>query len=715
MGCPTEVEIGDNLVFSVTTHDPDTGVLTDADSVPTYRIYEDETDPPILTGSMAKLDDDDTTGFYTESIACTSGNGFENGKSYTVYIVATVDSDQGGISYGFKAYDERKSNVQKWLDTAAATPSVAGVPEVDLTHVMGTILTEGGAGRLAAALIKFLDVATPNGTINSLPGADADGPGGIPISDAGGLDLDVQLANTHEITVARMGVLTDWINGGRLDLILDAAATAAKLLKYVQLLARSDAAIETDNATELTAINADGGSGGGDFSSQVDSEEALRALIAAIPTTAMRGTDNAAKASVLGALDDAAAGGDPTDVDTAMQYIKQFINILVGTVGIVAFPAEAAPGNGVSLSEVIRAIHVDTNAGIGLTALATGTAQAGANGSITLAAGEPATDELYQGARIVTTGGTGVGQSRIIAFYDGTTKVATIKPNWATNPAADTTYEIQGADSSIGTIEHDDQSSNDLKHFVDSGYDRGSTKINGVILVDTTTTNTDMVATSIHAQPLVPNDIDLADTVSVRIGFMITDSLLHLPSIDEITPGTIGIDRKAIGGTSWSNVVNDAACSESAGLIYYDEVFDSGSGYAEGDSIRIVFKDQKVVIGGIDYVFADATGRMFQTSIRQTMRGTDGSAPLKNTAFADLEFLMVDETDFTTPETGLTVTGQVSKDGGAFGGVAGSIAEIGSGIYAIDATAADMNADLLTFKFSSAGAADTFVTIKTAS
>jgi hypothetical protein len=105
MGCPSEVFIGDNLVFSMCTHDPTSGVLTDAASAPTYRVYEDETGTAILTGEMAKLDDDNTTGFYTESIACTTANGFEDGKTYTVYIQATVDGDQGGIAYGFKATD----------------------------------------------------------------------------------------------------------------------------------------------------------------------------------------------------------------------------------------------------------------------------------------------------------------------------------------------------------------------------------------------------------------------------------------------------------------------------------------------------------------------------------------------------------------------------------------------------------------------------------
>lgn len=60
--------------------------------------------------------------------------------------------------------------------------------------------------------------------LTALPNAAADAAGGLPISDAGGLDLDTKLANTNEITVARMGALTDWINGGRLDLILDIIA-----------------------------------------------------------------------------------------------------------------------------------------------------------------------------------------------------------------------------------------------------------------------------------------------------------------------------------------------------------------------------------------------------------------------------------------------------------------------------------------------------------
>jgi len=54
-----------------------------------------------VTGECS-LDDANTTGFYTELIAVTSGNGFESGKTYTIYIEATVDSDTGGICFAFK-------------------------------------------------------------------------------------------------------------------------------------------------------------------------------------------------------------------------------------------------------------------------------------------------------------------------------------------------------------------------------------------------------------------------------------------------------------------------------------------------------------------------------------------------------------------------------------------------------------------------------------
>ena len=106
MGCPSEASLGGPLTFSICTHDPDTGVLTDADALPAYRLYEELTAVPILTGTMSKLDDAGTTGFYVEQIDCTVANGFEVGKGYTIYIVATVNLDTGGIPYSFRVVQD---------------------------------------------------------------------------------------------------------------------------------------------------------------------------------------------------------------------------------------------------------------------------------------------------------------------------------------------------------------------------------------------------------------------------------------------------------------------------------------------------------------------------------------------------------------------------------------------------------------------------------
>ena len=89
-----------------------------------------------------------------------------------------------------------------------------------------------------------------------------------------------------------------------------------------------------------------------DLANGTDGLGALKALLDAVATTA----DLLDK---LGAVDEAAAAGDPSATESVMQYVKQIVNVLIGTTGVVAYPAEAAPANAVSLAEVIRAIHSD--------------------------------------------------------------------------------------------------------------------------------------------------------------------------------------------------------------------------------------------------------------------------------------------------------------------------------------------------------------------
>ena len=132
------------LTFVCDTHSSTTAGQTDADSAPTYRIYEDETGTPILTGTMALLDDSNTVGFYSEQVTLSAANGFERGKSYHVRIHAIVGSVAANITHNFQIG-----------------------AHVDLTWILGTLLTET-AGQIAAGFKKLFDVASPVFTLASV-------------------------------------------------------------------------------------------------------------------------------------------------------------------------------------------------------------------------------------------------------------------------------------------------------------------------------------------------------------------------------------------------------------------------------------------------------------------------------------------------------------------------------------------------------------------
>lgn len=131
--------VDDLLTFTVNTHDVATGAGTDADSVPSYRVYEDETGTAILTGNMAKLDDTNTVGFYSEQITLSAANGFEVGKSYSIYITATVDSVAATQSHNFKV-----------IATPASAPSAATVAAAVWAEATRTLTSLGNGSGLSA-------------------------------------------------------------------------------------------------------------------------------------------------------------------------------------------------------------------------------------------------------------------------------------------------------------------------------------------------------------------------------------------------------------------------------------------------------------------------------------------------------------------------------------------------------------------------------------
>jgi len=75
-----------------------------------------------------------------------------------------------------------------------------------------------------------------------------------------------------------------------------------------------------------------------------------------------------------------------------------------------------------------------------------GLAQAGAAGSITLATTASASANIYKGMFVRIVAGTGTGQCRYINDYTAG-RVASVTPNWVTNPDATSVYELLPSES----------------------------------------------------------------------------------------------------------------------------------------------------------------------------------------------------------------------------------------------------------------------------
>lgn len=144
-------KIDDVLYFYANTARFDTGVATDADSDPAYRVYENETSTPILTGVMSLLDSSNTAGFYSEAITLSAANGFEKGKQYSIYKQAAVNSVTGASHDTFQVEAEVDANVVSdktgySLADGAITAAVIATGAIDADAIATDAVTEIQSG-----------------------------------------------------------------------------------------------------------------------------------------------------------------------------------------------------------------------------------------------------------------------------------------------------------------------------------------------------------------------------------------------------------------------------------------------------------------------------------------------------------------------------------------------------------------------------------------
>jgi len=95
-----DYRIDDYFEIGFTTSRFSTGAAYDASSLPTFRVYEENNETAVATGTCAKRDDANTTGYYYVRGQCTTALGYEVGKVYFVYVNATVDGVAGSAYIG---------------------------------------------------------------------------------------------------------------------------------------------------------------------------------------------------------------------------------------------------------------------------------------------------------------------------------------------------------------------------------------------------------------------------------------------------------------------------------------------------------------------------------------------------------------------------------------------------------------------------------------
>lgn len=141
------IPIDEVFHFDVITSNPSTGAAVDADSTPTFAVYEEATDTDLgVGGNLTKRTS--LTGNYRGSFTCSALNGFEAGKWYSVIASAVV----GGVAGKTVAASFR----------VAPAESVAGVPKVDVGALSGDATAADNAE-------SFFDGTGYAGTNNVIP------------------------------------------------------------------------------------------------------------------------------------------------------------------------------------------------------------------------------------------------------------------------------------------------------------------------------------------------------------------------------------------------------------------------------------------------------------------------------------------------------------------------------------------------------------------
>ena len=656
------VPVGSVLPIVFSTFDGGTGAsitltglaVTDVEIYKGTTVTQRSSDVGVALIDTDGIDIDGITGIHGFSIDTGDDTdaGFYAVGSFFRVIVSAVTIDAQTVNFIAATFrlvaaeavaGKPKADVDAWLGTAVATPTVNGVPEVDLTHVAGSTTSVSALASGVATL------------------------------------------------------LADWNDGGRLDLILDIIA-ADTTTDIPALIAAIDTLIDSiiaavitnaagvDIAADIIALKAETALIVADTNElQVDDtpgalaalDTLIDSIIAAVITNAA-GTDVAADIIALKTVADTIATDTTTDLPATLAAIQARLKGLViheGTIGstgndlthlhldgltygndeingylLVVFDVSESEYHHREITDWVLATELATVATLPFTpenAVDTYWLL-GTLGSASLTGGDAT--EAKQDAIIallptaLSTGG--FMKADVEAWKDGTVVVV----NTTGVPKVDVVQFLGGG-----------QTVTDLKHFADTGYDPATSKVAGVVLADAVT-----VVNGLAADVITATSIQDGALAAAKFAAGAFDAVWSVAA-RLLTAGTNIVLAKGVGVTGFNDLSAAQVNAEAdTALADYD-----------GPTNAELTTAQAAVIDGV----------------------LDGVRVSKNTALAGFTFFMRDSADGGTGKTGLTITATRSLDGAAFGACANAASEISAGWYTIDLAAADLNANVIGLNF----------------
>jgi len=229
-------------------------------------------------------------------------------------VGASISADIAAVKTDSAAVLVDTADMQPKLGTPAAdiAADIAAV-KVDSAAVLVDTAELGAA--VGASISADIAAVKADSAAVLVDTADMQPKLGTPAADVSA-DIAAVKSETALIVADTNELQTDWVNGGRLDLLVDAIKLVTDLLPDAGALT----AIGVDTA-RLTAVRA------AILTDWIDGGR-LDLLLDAIPTTAMRGTDSAALATVLGAAVGASISADVAAVKAETSLIVADTNEL---------------------------------------------------------------------------------------------------------------------------------------------------------------------------------------------------------------------------------------------------------------------------------------------------------------------------------------------------------------------------------------------------